>query len=314
MTATLHEEVMEAPVGPAPQLKRPKTRAGQRKVSWLLVVPALAFVIAFHYIPVGFGGYYAFTDWNGLTHAHWIGLRNFRDILNDPTARAALWHTLQLAFCFVVIVNVLGLALALALDRTVKTRHFLRLVFFAPVVLSPIAISFIWQWLYTYQGGINEILDELGLGSLKQTWTGYPSTAIWSILAVMVWQFTGLAMVLYLAGLQGISDDVREATLVDGAPLWLRFRKVMLPLLAPAVTVSVTLTSIIGLRVFEQVFALTGGGPVNATTTMAFEVYQQTFVLGKFGYGAAFALLLAAFVACVALTQLALLRRNEARL
>jgi raffinose/stachyose/melibiose transport system permease protein len=290
------------------------TRAGQRKVPWLLAVPALLFLLAFHFVPIAFGGYYAFTDWNLLTHAHWIGLRNFRDILHDPTARAALWHTLQLTFCFVVLVNVLGLLLALALDRTLKTRNFLRLVFFAPVVISPIAIAFIWQEIYDYNGTLNRILDELGLGSLKHSWTGEPSTAIWAVLAVMVWQFTGLAMVLYLAGLQGISDDVREATLVDGAPLWLRFRKVVLPLLAPALTVSATLTLIIGLRVFDQVYALTGGGPVNATYTVAFEIYQQAFVLQRYGYGAALALVLTALIGCMALTQLALLRRNEARL
>ena len=286
----------------------------QRRAPWLLVVPAFVFLLAFHFIPIGFGGYYAFTDWNLLTPAHWVGLGNFREILHDPNTRAALTHTFQLAFCFVVIVNVLGLALALALDRTLKTRHFLRLIFFAPVVISPIAISYIWAEIYDPQGTLNRILDDIGLGSLWHAWLGDPSTALWSILAVMVWQYTGLAMVLYLAGLQGISDDVREATLIDGAPLMLRFRKVMLPLLAPAVTVSATLTLIIGMRVFDQVYALTNGGPVNATSTMVFEVYEQAFVIGHYGYGAAFALVLSALIAFMALTQLALLRRNEARL
>src|SRR4029077_7749226 len=108
-------------------------------------------------------------------------------------------------------------------------------------------------------------------------------TALWTILVVMVWQFTGLSMVLYLAGLQAISDDVYEATLVDGASAWFRFRKVVLPLLAPAVTVSATITLVIGLRVFDQVMALTGGGPVDATETLATQVYQQTFFLGRYG-------------------------------
>jgi raffinose/stachyose/melibiose transport system permease protein len=158
------------------------------------------------------------------------------------------------------------------------------------------------------------VLADLGLGSWRQAWTGDPSTAIWTILIVMVWQFSGLAMVLYLAGLQGISDDVYEATLVDGASPWLRLRKVTLPLLAPAVTVSATLTLIIGLRVFDQVVALTGGGPVTATYTLAYEIWQQSFALGHYGYGAAFALILTALIAVMALTQLAVLRRNEARL
>lgn len=303
-------EIQEVPDQAAPK----RIKAGQRRIPWLLVLPALVFLFAFHFVPIGFGSYYAFTDWNLLKPAHWVGLRNFREILHDPVARGALWHTLELTFFFVILVNAFGLALALALDRTLKTRHFLRLLFFAPVVISPIAIAYIWQEIYDYQGTLNRILDELSLGSLKHGWLGEPSTAIWSILAVMVWQYTGLAMVLFLAGLQGISDDVREATLVDGAPLWLRFRKVILPLLAPALTVSATLTLIIGLRVFDQVYALTSGGPVNATASIVWEIYQQSFALGHYGYGAAFALLLTALVGFMALTQLALLRRNEARL
>jgi len=120
--------------------------------------------------------------------------------------------------------------------------------------------------------------------------------------------------VLYLAGLTGITDEIYEATLVDGASGWLRLRRVVLPLLAPAVTVSVTITLIIGLRVFDQVLALTGGGPVAASETLATQVYEQTFYLGRFGSGAAFALVLTALIAVLAFAQLALSRMNEQRL
>jgi len=270
--------------------------------------------LLFHFLPIGVGGYFAFTDWKGLAHASWVGLRNFREIANDATARGALWHTLELTGCFVVIVNAIGLALALALNRAVKTRHLLRVLFFAPVALSPLAIAFIWQWIFDYTGGLNLVLDNVGLGSLRHAWLGDPSTALWAILVVMVWQYSGLAMVLYLAGLQGISEDVYEATVVDGASAWLRLRRVVLPLLAPAVTVSATMTLIIGLRVFDQVLALTQGGPVDASETLATQVYKQTFFLGEFGYGAAVALVLTALIAVLALTQLTLLRANEQRL
>jgi raffinose/stachyose/melibiose transport system permease protein len=283
-------------------------------VPWLLAVPGLAAVLAFHFVPTGFGSYYAFTNWNGASHATWVGLRNFREIVADGSARGALWHSLELAGCFVLIVNAIGLALALGLNRVVKSRHLLRSLFFAPVAVSPLAIGFIWLWIFDYQGALNRILVDVGLGSWRRDWLGDPSTALWTILVVMVWQFSGLAMVLYLAGLQGISDEVYEATLVDGASGWLRLRKVVLPLLAPAMTVSATLTLIIGLRVFDQVFALTGGGPAGASETLATQVYEQTFSLNRFGYGAAFALVLTALIAILALTQLALLRMNEERL
>ena len=280
---------------------------------WLLAVPGIAALVLFHFVPIGVGGYYAFTD-RTLTHTNWVGLSNFREIADSGTARGALWHTLELAACFVVLVNAIGLALALALNRAVKTRHFLRAAFFVPVALSPLAISIIWRWMFEYDGAVNTVLVHLGLGSWRHTWFADPSTAFWSVLVVLVWQFTGLTMVLYLAGLQAISDDVYEATLVDGASTWLRLRQVVLPLLAPAVTVSVTLTTIIGLRVFDQVIALTEGGPVDATETLATQVYKQTFYLGRFGYGAALALILTALITAVALAQLALLRANEQRL
>jgi raffinose/stachyose/melibiose transport system permease protein len=285
-----------------------------RQVPWLFALPGLAALAAFHYVPIGFGAYYAFTEWDGLTHASWIGLENFRDIFADRTARGALWHTLELAAVFVVCTNVIGLSLALGLNRAVKTRHLLRSLFFAPVALSPLAIAFIWQWIFDYQGGLNRLLDIVGLESWRHTWLGDPSTALWTILVAMVWQFSGLAMVLYLAGLQSISEDVYEATLVDGASGWLRFRSVVLPLLAPALTVSATLTAIVGLRVFDQVMALTRGGPVDASETLATQVFKQTFSAGRFGYGAALALVLAAVITVLALAQLAVLRRNEARL
>jgi raffinose/stachyose/melibiose transport system permease protein len=285
-----------------------------REVSWLLALPGLAALFAFHFVPVGFGSYYAFTKWNGLTRAAWVGLANFREVAADRTATGALAHTLELGGCFVLGSNAIGLGLALALNRAVKTRNLLRSLFFAPLAVSPLAIAYLWQWIFDYDGVLNRLLMDVGLASLRHNWLGETSTALWTILVVMIWQYSGLAMVLFLAGLQSISDDVYEATLVDGASAWFRLRRVVLPLLAPALTVSATLTLIIGMRVFDQVLALTGGGPVDATETLATQVYKQTFIAGRYGYGAALALLLTALIVAIAVTQLALLRRNEMRL
>jgi raffinose/stachyose/melibiose transport system permease protein len=149
---------------------------------------------------------------------------------------------------------------------------------------------------------------------LEQAWLGDPQWALWTIWVVMVWQYSGLTMVIYLAGLQGIPDELLEAAAVDGASAWMRFRRVILPLLAPATTVCATLTLIFGLRVFEQVIALTNGGPVNASETLATQVYKQTFALGRFGYGAALALVLTGLIAVLGLAQLTLLRTREARM
>ncbi len=281
---------------------------------WFVVIPGLVFAVGVHFAAPAAGAWYAFTDWNGIGAAKWVGLHNFREIFQTPATRHALFNTLKLAFSFVVIVNVIGLALALALNRLLKTRNLLRSVFFLPVAMSPIAIAFNWQYIFQYDGPLNQLFEFLGLDSWKHVWLADPGWALWTVLIVLVWQFSGLAMVLYLAGLQTIPDELLEASVVDGASGWTRFRRIVFPLLAPAFTVSATLTLIIGLRVFDQVLALTGGGPVDASETLSTQVWKQTFVSGRFGYGAALALILTLLVGSMAITQAVVLRRREARI
>jgi len=284
-------------------------------VPWLWALPAVLVVLAFRYAATGAGTWYAFTDWDGISpSAKWIGLDNFRHIFEDPASRGALEHTLELAFAFVFVANAIGLGLALALNRTLKTRGLLRALFFAPVVMSSLAVSYIWQFIFSYTGPLNRTLGAVGLDSLQRPWTGDPDWALWTIFVVLVWQFVGLSMVMYLAGLQGIPDELDEASAVDGASSWRRFRKITLPLLAPAITVSVTLSTIYGLGVFDQVFALTGGGPVDASETLATQIYKQTFAFGRFGYGTALSLILTVLITILALAQLAILRAREKRL
>jgi raffinose/stachyose/melibiose transport system permease protein len=280
---------------------------------YLLALPGVVFLVAQHFAAPLYGAWYAFTDWSGFGTAHFTGLENFRKIFGSEVQRAALGHTLLLAGCFVVLVNVGGLALALALNRALKLRNYLRVLFFAPVVVSPLAVGYLWRYIFTYDGAINTILNGIGLGSWRRTWLGDPNWAIWTVLVVMVWQFVGEAMIIYLAALQGIADELEEAAVMDGAPNWRIIRSITLPLLAPAVTIVSTLSIIRGLRVFDHVMALTGGGPVYSTETLSTQVYKQTFVDGKFGYGAAIALLMTVLIAFLAITNAVFFRRREAR-
>jgi raffinose/stachyose/melibiose transport system permease protein len=292
-----------------------KRKTGVRRVSLLLVVPAVVIVLLLRYLSVVAGGLYAFTDWNGLgLWPHWIGFRNFANILKDPATSAGLWHTLELAVMFVVIVNCTGLALALGLRRTLKTRNLLRAIFFLPVVLSELATAYIWKYIFEYDGPLNTVLGWVGLSSWKKAWTADPTWALYTILFVLIWQLSGLMMVIYLAGLQSIPEELEDAAAVDGAGAWTRFRRITFPLLAPAITIAVTLSVIFGLRVFDQVIALTGGGPVFNTETLATQVYKQTFVYAHFGYGAAVALILTLLVAFITLVQAVALRARESRL
>jgi raffinose/stachyose/melibiose transport system permease protein len=276
-----------------------------------LALPGVFALVAFTLVPVVAGGLYAFTDWRGLGDANWIGLDNFRQILDDPTTRGALWHTLVFGGALVVVTNAAGLALALGLNRTLKSRNLLRAVFFLPVILSPLAVSYVWQYILDPSGPVNTLLAGAGLGSWQRAWLGDPGWALISVLLVLVWQQSGLTMVIYLAGLQSIPDDLVEASAVDGASAWFRFRKVTLPLLRPAFIIASTLTLIFGLRVFDQILGLTAGGPVGATETLATQVWKQSFADGRFGYGAALSIVLTLIIGTLALLQLWVLRRQQ---
>jgi raffinose/stachyose/melibiose transport system permease protein len=301
---------------PAGALRRPWRRRATRRrgvpLTWAL--PGLALAVALHFVAVGAGAWYAFTDWNGISAtAHWVGLRNFRDLFGSAIARSALWHTLELAAVYVIVVNVIGLGLALALNRTVRSRNLLRALF-APVILSPLATAYIWRYIFDYTGPLNGALDAVGLSSLQRPWLGDPGIALWAVAAVFVWQNAGLAMSFYLAGLQSIPEELDEAAAIDGASALLRLRAVTMPLLAPAMTISIAYSTIQAFRIFDTVIGLTNGGPGSATETLTTQLFNQGFAANRFGYAAAFALVLVVLIATVSMAQIMLLRAREARL
>jgi raffinose/stachyose/melibiose transport system permease protein len=270
---------------------------------WWWALPGILLVLAIHYVATGIGGFFAFTDWSGIGDFSWIGLDNFVAIFADPTKIGALANTLFLAFGSVILSNIAGLVLALGLNRILKTRLILRTLFFMPVVLSPLAVAYVWKFIFDYNGPINLILRDMGLGEFAKAWVADPTWAIWTVLVVLVWQNTGVAMVIYMAGLASVPVEIEEAAAIDGATLWQRFQHVTLPSLRPAVAIATTLGLVNGLRVFDQVMALTGGGPAGVTETLATQVYKQSFALGNFGYGAALALLLTVIILIFAVIQ-----------
>ncbi|MEV7976742.1 sugar ABC transporter permease [Streptomyces sp. NPDC086519] len=292
--------------------RRPRRRATAPLI-WL--APGLLLLLAVRYVPTVLGANYAFTDWNGLSSVYNIvGLDNFRTIVEDPDSRQALVNTLVLALTVVAASNVLGMSLALALDSAIKTRNIVRAVFFAPAVLSPLATAYIWRYIFQIDGPLNHLFGAVGLGSWERSWLADPTWAQWAVAAVTVWQFTGLAMIIYLTGLQSIPAELTEAASVDGAGPWRRFRAITLPLLAPATTIALTLTTIMALGIFDQVVALTGGGPAGKTDTLSTVIYEQTFSLGRFGYGTALAVILTVVITLASVTQLLVLRSRERRM
>jgi raffinose/stachyose/melibiose transport system permease protein len=182
-----------------------------------------------------------------------------------------------------------------------------------PVVLAPIAVSYIWSFIFAFDGPLNQTLGWAHLDSWQHDWLADPVLARLCVLAVMVWQNVGLVMVIYLAGLAVVPIEIEEAAAIDGAGRWGRFWHITLPTIRPAVAIATTLMLIQGLRVFDQIMALTGGGPSGATQTLATEIYQQTLVFGKFGFGAALALLLSVLIIVFSVVQQLITReRSEA--
>ncbi|SNR57249.1 carbohydrate ABC transporter permease [Actinomadura mexicana] len=289
---------------------RPTRRSGAA-ASWWFVVPALAVYGAGFLIPNLIGAGYAFTDWDGLTAPGWVGLENFRRVAGDSQGRDALVHSLLLAGVYVVAVNLVGLGLALGLHQTLKSRNVLRALFFAPAVVSPLAVAYIWQFVLQPDGPLNEGLRKVGLGALAHPWLGDPSTALWAVVAVLVWQFCGYQMAIYLAGLQSIPRELYEAAAVDGAGYWRQFWYITFHQLRPAMAVNISLALIGSLKVFDQILALTGGGPGASTETLGTQVYKQAFVNSRFGYSAALALVLVAAVSVLSLLQLRSMRDRE---
>jgi raffinose/stachyose/melibiose transport system permease protein len=284
-----------APVSPAgPTRRGSSSRIGYGYWWWCL--PAVLLTGATIYVSTASGAFFAFTDWSGVGSFNLTGLENFFRIFRTPELLGALVNTLVLAFGYLVFSNILGLLFALALNRTLKTRYLLRTLIFMPVVLSPVAVSFVWKFIFAFDGPLNQTLTAVGLKSLVQDWLASPTLALGCVLTVMVWQNIGFVMVTYLAGLATVPPELEEAAALDGASTWRRFRSVTLPLIQPSVAIATSLSLIQGLRVFDQVVALTGGGPANATQVLASEIYQQTFTYQQFGFGAAMALMLSALI------------------
>ncbi|GIF01716.1 carbohydrate ABC transporter permease [Paractinoplanes rishiriensis] len=284
-------------------------RSRRRSVAppWWFTVPAMVLFAFVVLVPSARGVYYAFTDWDGLDPDFaFIGLRNFTDMLDDADALQAVWHTVLIAVAITVIQNGIGLLLALGVNSMIKTRNFLRVLLFAPAVITPIVTAYLWRNLLGPDGAVNAVLGPWG-----KDWLGDPDLALWMVVLVVVWQFAGYSMVIFLAGLQSIPREIYEAAAIDGTGAVRRFWSIVRPLLAPAITINLMLSIIGGIKLFDQVYALTGGGPGHATDTISTLIYKDAFTLGEFGYSIALAVVLTAIVAIASAAQYTVLNRNE---
>lgn len=249
-----------------------------------MTVPAvILFALVVVYPFVG-GIYYSFTDWDGVAKSwNWVGLRNYLRLFQTPVILTPLRNTLIFTGVNLVLCNALALFVSVGISRTNRLNSGIRAVFFLPFTISLVVASYMWTYLYS-----SGIYPLLGIRNPL----GNPATANLGLSMISIWRNMGYCIVIYVAALQTIPESLYEAAEIEGASGWTRFSRITLPMLVPALTINVTLILGWGLKEFDTVMAATGGGPGDATTSVAFYVFKTTFVWGKAGFGQAIAIVM----------------------
>lgn len=273
---------------------RPTTRRWRRwSAIGLFVLPALGLYLLFVLLPIAQAGFYSLFDWNGLKPlTDFVGLGNYQKALSDPVFQGAVSHNALIVVLSLVVQIPFALGLALLLNRDFPGRAVLRLLFFAPYVIAEIIAGIVFQLMLVPGGMVDQVLESIGLGFLIQLWLADPDVVLYTLFVIISWKYFGFHMIIMLAGLQNIPREVEEAALVDGASRNQTIRHVTLPLLGPTIRVSVFLSIIGALQLFDLVWATTKGGPVNASNTMAIYMYDWGFRRQELGYGSAVAVLI----------------------
>lgn len=261
-------------------------------------VPLALFTLA----PMLAAAWVSLTEWNLLTPMRFVGVENYVELLGDPRTRDVFLHTVYYIAGYLPLVYAGGLVLALALNGALKGRSFLRGVYFLPVVTSWIVVALVWRWLLNPSTGIvNVALGALGI--VGPGWWTDPVWAMPSIILASAWKDLGFVMVILLAGLQSINPDMYDAARVDGAGRWRQLVSVTLPLLSPSTFFVFVISLINGFQVFDQVYAMTGGGPGGATQVVVQQIYDLTFRYSKAGEASALSWMLFAVILAVTIVQ-----------
>lgn len=262
-------------------------RPGRAVVPWLFLAPALLFLAVFRFWPTAWGVYLSFFNVRPYLGNQWIGFANFTKAFGDPALISAVWHTVVDAVASVIGSAFLGFCLALLLEGPARHLRVLRTAAFLPVVVAMVAAAELWnELLYPGRtGAVNTLLGDLGIG--PQQFLGSPHQALASVIGVQIWKSAPYDMVIFVAGLAGVDRELYEGVAIDGASAWQRLRHVTLPALRPITTIVLTLGVIRGLRVFTEIYVLTGGGPGGATQTVVPYDYLQATTNNDVGYAAA---------------------------
>jgi len=291
-----------------------KIRAKQNLSLLLCVLPALLVYGVFKLYPAVSGVYYAMTDWNGLSKTYsFVGLDNFAEVLTDGYYWQAMLFTLKYVLVMVVIANVIALMLAVAIESRRRAKGLFRTVFYMPNMISMVIGGYMWMFIFTRV--LYFMSDNWGMTFLDQSWIGDPNYAFFAIIVVAAWGAIGYLMIIYMAALQGVSPQLKEAAYLDGANAWQTFWRVTFPMIGHALTICIFWTLNSAFQVFDVIYTLTGGGPGRATQSVALNIYEEAFQGNvRFGYATAKSTVLFAIVLVITIVQLRLMKGREQEL
>ncbi|ASD20913.1 MULTISPECIES: carbohydrate ABC transporter permease [Cryobacterium] len=282
------------PVAP-PVRRRRSSSVGARVEIAVLVGPALIVFLGFVIFPVVMAAYYGFFSWQGYgPPTDFVGFRNYVTILQDPTFQEALTHNGVIVVLSLVLQGPVAILLALLLNRKLRGQSLIRVLIFVPYVISEVVVGTGWSLMLQSNGAVNGMLEKLGLGAFTQDWLSNPDIAIWTLMVIITWKYVGFAVILFLAGLQGIPEELPEAAAIDGASFWQIQRHITLPLLAPTLRIWAFLSIIGALQLFDLVYIIWGQyiASTAGTSTMATYLVANGRNAGNYGYGNAVAVVL----------------------
>jgi raffinose/stachyose/melibiose transport system permease protein len=302
--------------GPAPAPAARIRRRSSQSRKWLEIGlfagPALLVFLTFVILPVVLAAVYSLFNWNGLTPLErFVGIDNYVRALSDPLFLKGIGNNFTILFASILVQGPIAIAIALLLNRRMRGRGIIRALIFVPYVLAEVVAGLSWKLLLSPRGGVNAVLESIGLGDLAQPWLANPDIALWVMFGILTWKYVGFAILLMLAGLQGVPPELTEAAQLDGAGWWKIQWHITLPLIAPTIRIWIFLSMIGSLQLFDMVWVTTRGGPVGATNTMA--VYMIQYGQTQPGFGSAVAVILFVISLAVALVyQRFALRRDLA--
>lgn len=284
------------------------------KSIYLFFLPGLLLYAIFFIYPTISALFYSFTNWDGLSSSfQFVGIDNYeRAFTGDTIFRKTIGNNLKFMLVVVVFQTLVALAFAMIVLKNTKTTIFLRALYFFPTILSSVSVAFIWSFIYDPSLGIlNQLLELVGLEFLTQNWLGNANIAIYSLAVTQIWFHAGQMLIIFVAGLQAIPDELYEVAKIEGANKWQTFRSVTWPLLAPSATIVVAYTTIQSFKAFDLVFAMTGGGPNNSTQIVATYIFDIAFRSYQFGYASAISVIFMIIIAIITFLQFKALRSDR---